>query len=348
MKVAIDISQMHPLSRNRGIGVYVKNLYASLKKFTELDVELIEEKAGYKKFDLIHYPFFDLFNHTLRINSEKPFVVTVHDLIPIMFPKHYPPGIKGRINWHLQKYALNKVKSIISVSNTVKNDLQKLLNINPTKIKVVYSAPSESFRKISDNDALLSVKNKYNLPDKFVLYVGNVNWNKNILNSTEAVLSANKNLVIIGSAFLDKTNLNHPEKKSFKIWLKKYGGDERIRVLEFIRTEEIVCVMNLAKCLIFVSFYEGFGLPILEAQACGLPVITSKISATAEIAGKGAILVNPENPKEISNEVENIFHGEKLREQLLYEGMENVKRFSWKETALKTVKVYEDALNSQD
>lgn len=345
MKVAIDISRMHALSRNRGIGVYAKSLYSSLKKFTDLDIELVEGKADYKKYDLIHYPFFDFFNHTLRINSEKPVVVTVHDLIPVIFPKHYPPGIKGRFNWHLQKYALKKVKSIVAVSNIVKNDIEKILGINTNKIKVVYSAPSENFRQIVDKDKLAEVKNKYQLPDEFVLYVGNINWNKNILNMTEAVMNANKNLVIIGSAFLDKTNLDHPEKRSFKIWLEKYGLDERIKVIGFINSEDVAVIMNLAKCLIFVSFYEGFGLPILEAQACGLPVITSKVSATAEISGKGAILLNPENPKEISSAVEKICFSEKLRDQLAKEGLDNVKNFSWKDTALGTAKVYENALN---
>lgn len=345
MKIAIDISRMHVLSRNRGIGVYAKNLYASLKKFTDLDVELVEEKADINKFDLIHYPFFDMFNHTLRINSGKPFVVTIHDLIPLMFPKHYPPGIKGRINWHLQKHSLKKVKTIISVSNTVKKDIEKILGYNPSQIKVVYSAPSHIFRKISDKSLLTATRNKYRLPDEFVLYIGNINWNKNIINSTEAILSADKNLVIVGSAFLDKKNLNHPEKRSFKEWLKKYGTDKRVTVIGFIETEDVVYIMNLARCLIFASFYEGFGLPILEAQACGLPVITSKVSATAEVAGKGAILVNPENQKEISNEVKKIFGDEKLRERLSQEGINNIERFSWKETALRTVRVYEDALN---
>lgn len=346
MKVALDISRMHPLSRDRGIGVYAKNLFDSLKKYTDIDVELIKEKMDYSKFDLIHYPFFDLFKHTLPLGLKKPTVVTIHDLIPIMFSRHYPPGIRGRINWQVQKLALKKVKSIIAVSNTVKEDLVKLLKISEKDIFVVYSAPSEKFHPVRDKSVLEKTKVKYSLPDELILYVGNVNWNKNILNMTEAVLKANKNLVIIGSAFLDRTNLNHPEKRSFKLWLEKYGYDERIKVLDFTEIEDVVLIMNLAACLIFVSFYEGFGLPILEAQACGLPVITSKISATAEIAGRGAFLVDPDNVADIAEAIEEIFNDDSLSDKLIKVAGENLKRFSWEKTALETVKVYNNALSN--
>lgn len=344
MKIGLDISRLHPLSRNRGIGVYAKNLFDSLKKYTEIDVELIEEKMDYSKFDLIHYPFFDFFSHSLKTDSDKPFVVTIHDLIPVMFPKHYPPGIKGRINWLWQKQSLRNAVSVITVSNAVKNDIEKKLDIDPKKISVIYSAPSEKFYKITDEVKLEQVKNKYHLPQRFVLYVGNVNWNKNILNTTEAVLDANKKLVIVGNSFLDKTNLDHPEKKSFKIWLDKYGNDERIKTLGFMETEEIVLLMNLAECLIFVSLAEGFGLPILEAQACKLPVITSNIPATAEIAGEGAVLVDPESVTNISVAVRNLFDNNNLKEQVIRAGVENLSRFSWEKTAINTAKVYERSL----
>ena len=345
MKIALDVSKMHDLNRSRGIGIYAKNLCKAIKKYTDVDAEFIEKNDRPQDFDLIHYPFFDLFRHTLTLSLKKPTVVTIHDLIPIEFPKHYPPGIKGKINWQLQKLALKNVRSIIAVSETVKEDIIKLLGISEKKISVVHSAPSDEFREIKEKSELEKAKKKFSLSDQFVLYVGNINWNKNILNMTDAVLEANKNLVIIGSSFLDKANLNHPEKKSFKLWLEKYGNNERIKILDFVETKDVVLIMNLATCLVFVSFYEGFGLPVLEAQACGLPVITSRISATAEIAGNGAILVDPGEPHDIAVSLEKLFADEKLRRTLVNEGKENLKRFSWKKTALETVNVYEKVLN---
>lgn len=344
MKVAIDISRMHELSQKRGIGVYAKNLYLSLRKYTSLQIELIEEKKNLDEFSLIHIPFFDFFTNTLKIDSNIPCVVTIHDLIPIMFPKHYPPGIKGKINWQLQKLALKRADSVIAVSQTVKNDIVNVLKIHEKKIPAIYSAPSESFKKITDKKLLNDTKQKYDLPDEFVLYIGNVNWNKNILNTTEAVLNAGKDLVIIGSAFLDKKNIDHPEKISLKEWLQRYDGNERIKILDFVEEKEIVRIMNLATCLIFVSFYEGFGLPILESQASSLPVITSNISATKEIAGKGAILVNPESLIQITEAVRDIFESERLREKLIKQGRENAEKYSWKKTAIDSLKVYNNAL----
>lgn len=345
MKVAFDISRMNKLSRNRGIGIHSKNLFESLKKYTDLDIDLIEEKTDYRNYDLIHFPFLDLFTRTLPLKIPKPFVVTVHDLIPIQFSKHYPAGLRGKLSWHLQKLALKKASRIITISNSVKKDIVEILNFDEDKVKVIYLAPSENFKVVHDKTVLQKTKQKYNLPDEFVLYVGNINWNKNILNMTEAVMQAGKKLVIIGGAFLDKNNLDHPERKSFKDWLNKYEANENILRLGFIPEEEIVRIMNLAKTLIFVSHYEGFGLPILEAQACGLPVITSNNSATAEVAGRGALLVDPENVNNISSAIEKIFNDIKLRDSQVKSGKDNLDRFSWEKIAKSTLKVYEDTLS---
>ena len=345
MKVALDISRMHPLSRSRGIGIYAKNLYQALKKYTNLDIELIEEKVDYKKFDLIHFPYFDLFTHTLPLKLPKLTVVTIHDLIPLQFPQNYPPGIKGKINWQLQKLALKNVKSIISVSEIVKKDIEEILKIEGEKIKVVYSAPSTKFKKATDQSLTFKTRTKYQLPDEFVLFVGNVNWNKNILNTAQACIDASKNLVIVGGAFLDKTGLNHPEKESFKQFLERFSNNDLIKILGYVPTEDLNLIMSLAKCMLFVSKYEGFGLPILEAQATKLPVITSNLSATPEIAGEGALLVNPDNTKQISEAIQKIFSSEELRNELIKKGGNNLKRFSWEKTALQTVKIYQNALD---
>lgn len=343
MKIAIDISKMHKLSFNRGIGIYANNLFSALKKYTDLDVELVLEKPEYKKYNLVHFPFFDFFSNTLNSYLPIPAVVTVHDLIPIMFPKHYPPGLRGKFNWQLQRFALGKAKSLIAVSKTVKKDIENILKIDRNKISVVYSAPSENFIKISDKKILERIKEKYKLPDEFVLYIGNVNWNKNIVNMTEAVLQANKNLVIIGNSFLDKTNLNHPEKRSFKSWMESYSEDSRVKGLGSLPEQDVVAVMNLASCLIFVSYYEGFGLPILEAQACGTPVITGDTSSMPEIAGEGAVLVNPKVPPDIISGLKMLSEP-KRKDELVKAGFDNLIRFSWKKTAIETMKVYQDAV----
>ena len=344
MKIGLDVSKMHALSQTRGIGYYAQNLYHSIKKFTDVEIDLIKEKNSYEKYDLIHFPFFDLFTRSLPLNFSKPFVVTIPDLIPIQFPKHYPPGLRGKANYWFQKQALKKARGIIAISETVKKDVEKILKINPEKVFATLLAPSDIYIKINDQKQLNAIKQKYNLPDEFALYVGNVNWNKNILNMAEACIKSGKNLVIIGSSFFDKTNLNHPEKKSFKTFLEKYEDCKLIRIIDFVPNEELVSIMNLATCLVFASYYEGFGLPILEAQSCGLPVITSNVSATAEISGNSVLLVNPENPDEISKAINTLFNSETERKKLIEKGFQNVKNFSWEKTAKQTVEVYKKCL----
>lgn len=344
MKIGLDVSKMHNLSRSRGIGYYAQNLYESIKKYTHIDIKLIEEKSNYNNFDLIHFPFFDLYKNSLPLKISKPFIVTIPDLIPLQFSQHYPSGIRGKANFWLQKLALKKAKGIIAISDTVKEDVEKILKIKSDKVFSIPLAPSEIYKKITDKKLLDNIKNKYRLPDRFILYVGNVNWNKNILNLAEASIKSGQILVIVGSSFMDKTNLNHPEKQSLKVFLQKYENSSRIKLIGFVPDNDLVAIMNLADCLIFVSFYEGFGLPILEAQSCGTPVITSDISATAEIAGSGALLVNPENPVEISNSIIKIFSSEKIKKDLIKKGWENLEKYSWEKTAHKTVEVYRQCI----
>jgi glycosyltransferase involved in cell wall biosynthesis len=344
MKVAFDVSRMNKLSLNRGIGIHAKNLFRALKEFTDADVEWVEEKRGYDDFDLVHIPFFDFFTRSLPLSIGKPFIVTIHDLIPIMHIRHYPPGFKGMINWNYQKLAVKKASRIIAISESSKRDITSKLGFPSSRVDVVYIAPSGNFKKIENKVVLEHTRKKFNLPEKFVLYIGNVNWNKNIVNMTEAVINSGNNLVIVGNAFLDRGNINHPEKKSLKEWIEKFGNDKNITVVGSVEEEDLVCILNLADALVFVSFDEGFGLPIIEAQSCGVPVVTSKTGSMPEVAGGGALLADPQDVVSISSAISKITTDQGMRKQLIREGEENVKRFSWKEIASRTLKVYEKAL----
>lgn len=343
MKVAIDVSKMHRFSKDRGIGIYAQNLYESLKKHTDIDIKLLDTETSYEDFDLIHFPFFDLYKTTLPFKIKKPFIVTIPDLVPLQFSAHYPPGIKGKINLLLQKLTIKKAKSIIAISETVKKDINKLLKIDSKKIFVTYLAPGNRYD--FDKKIVELVKSKYKLPESFVLYIGNVNWNKNILNTAEACIRAKKHLVIIGSSFLDKSDINHPEKRNLKIFLNKYADNGLIKLIGSVSSEELTAIMNLATVMIFISFYEGFGLPILEAQASSLPVITSNISAMPEVAGEGALLVDPNNMDEIVKSLGLLFNSVNLRQKLIKKGKDNLIRFSWKKTAEQTLEVYKRSLN---
>lgn len=342
MKVGIDVSALHNFSKGRGIGFYIENLIESLKKYSDVEVLIIESAGSSPKVDIIHYPFFDFFKPTLKIRGSIPTVVTIHDVIPLLFPKHYPPGIKGRINLFRQKQSLKKVNAVITDSETSTSDVIKVLKLPKEKVSTVYLASSSNFKKLSETEIKKNIS-KFNLPKKFLLYTGGVNWNKNLLSQTKAALNVGIDVVFVGGGFNNKDSLNHPEMQSFKTFLKEYENNPRTHILGFVTEDEIVSLMNAAHALLFASYYEGFGLPILEAQSCGTPVITSNNSSTKEVAGEGAILVNPDQVEEIEKAIIKIENG-KIRSDLIEEGFKNLKSFSWEKTANQTLEIYNEVL----
>lgn len=343
MRIGIDISNLHNLSKKRGIGFYIKYLIDSLKTYTKVEVFVLENKNDQRHLDLIHYPYFDLYRPTLPLYKKLPTVLTVHDVTPLLFPAHYPPGLKGKLNYLRQRLSLLNVKAIITDSHSSKKDIEKKLRVSPSKIYPIHLAPSEHFKKIDDKNKLDNLRKKFKLPDKFVIYAGSVNWNKNLNNLAESCIRAEVDLVLAGSDFNNRQDLGHIELKSFKNFLEKYSMNKKIHILGFVSTDELAGLINLADILMLVSFYEGFGLTILEAQACGTPVITSQVSSMPEIAGEGAILVEPGSVESIVKAIKNL-KDSRLRTELVRKGFENVGKFNWKKTAKETEAVYEKVL----
>ncbi len=345
MKVAFDTSPLSSGHRSRGVGYYTKNLLDRLKFIQDLEVVEFNSKKSPRDVDLVHYPFFDLFYHTLPIRQPLPTVVTIHDITPLIYPKHYPPGLKGRVNLELQKLSLKNVRAVITVSEASKKDIVNYFNIDPNKIYVTYEAPSLDYKALKTN-TLSSLKKRFGLPDKFSLYIGNVNWNKNIINLTQASIDAGLDLIIVGSSFTKREDLNHPEMRDYKEFLSRFKNNSMVHILGYVDQTDLVGIMNLAELLLFPSRYEGFGLPVLEAQSCGIPVITSKISSLPEVSGDGAIFVDPESISEICEAIKKVSADKILRDKLVKAGFKNVARFSWEKTAQQTASVYKYATKS--
>ncbi len=346
MKVAYCVSTLKSGHKDRGIGSYTKSLLSKLKDIMEVqEFEKIDEVTN---TDVVFYPFFDLFKASLPLKKRYSTVVMIHDVIPLLFPKFYPAGVKGKINLYRQILSLGSVSAVVTNSEVSKRDIAKYLKIDLGKIYPIFLAAGDQFKKISDKNSLNKVKLKYKLPDRFVLYVGGVNFNKNILNIAEACKRAGVNLVLVGSGFSNRDSLNHPELKSFAQFIKNYSNDSQIHILGFVPDEDLVSIYNLADMLLLVSFYEGFGLPILEAQACGVPVITSSVSSMPEVAGDGAILVDPENVSSISEAIMSVNKNEKLRKELVVKGFLNNKKYSWDKSAKETFEVLTLAKNNYE
>lgn len=345
MKIAIDITPLQTGHKDRGVGAYTKLLIEALQKY--------DKKHSYSFFtrgqkvpdniELIHYPYFDPFFVTLPPFYSKPTVITVHDLIPLVFPKHFPSGVRGTLKWRYQRMRLNKTKRIIADSEASKRDIMRIAGISVSQIDVVHLAPSPQYRKLSDRELLSRVKSKYGLPDAFILFVGDVNWNKNILSLLEAISKYKEiKLVLVGKAFLDESLHEAQEINAF---IDENKLDNDIVKLGAVVQEDLVAIYNLASVYVQPSLYEGFGLPVLEAMSCGVPVVTSRAASLAEIAGP-AIAVDPSDPQDIARGLlEALTMTPVKRKALIAAQTKWVQQFSWEHVAHQTIESYEKAIS---
>lgn len=275
-------------------------------------------------------------------------IVTVHDIIPIIFQKQYLHTLKPLIkNLYLQSInELPYVDQIITISQYTKKDIIKHLSIDENKIKVIYEAADPVFKIHSNSHCQNNIVNKLRILGDFILFVGGIDPRKNL----ETVIKALKNisleyrnisLVIAGSDF--KTEQD-PIKKKIDKFIEKNNVGDKIISLGYVEDDILACLYNRAKMLIFPSFYEGFGLPIVEAMSCGCPVIASNRTSIPEIAGDAAILSDPEKIDEITNAALKILENTSLSNYLKHRGLKRSSNFSWEKTALQTVKVYNNYL----
>lgn len=329
----------------RGTGTYTKRLYQALKKHSEVDISLVNTKDNLEEFDLVHYPYFDPFFLTLPLIKKKPTVVTVHDLIPRQYPKFFPPGIKGLLKWQIQKLALRRSTAVITVSYASKEDIMRFTGISEDKIHVIYLGVGGEFKVIKSEEFLENVRSKLKLPREFILYVGDVNYNKNIPGLIKAFNIVNKSrlslhLVLVGNGFVT------PSAQLAEILHLINGlriGDKVYR-LGHVTTSDLVGVYNLAKVYLQPSLAEGFGLPVLEAMACGCPVVASNLSSLREIIGNAAIKLNPYNIEEIADNIARILSNDLFQRELIEKGLNRAKLFSWEKSAKETLQIYKSII----
>lgn len=344
MRIALDTSPLFTGHESRGIGAYTKNLIKEFKSGKwDFDLVFFDGKNYPADVDLVHYPYFDLYFRTLPIRRDKVRIVTLHDVIPLVFPQHYPVGIKGRINFFFQKIALKNVDTVICDSKTSKEDIANKLSFPKAKIHVVYLAPSDKFRPINNPSVLLPVAKKYKLPKKFALYVGDVNWHKNIANMLKAVKIAGCDLVMVGKALLDD---KIPQAREIDGFIGKLGLNKRIIKTGFIEEDDLAAIYNLAKVTLLPSYYEGFGLPVLESMACGTPVVASNVSSIPEISKNNIFFCDPADSQDIAKKIKEVFGLSqdklgRLSEKLIGES----KKYSWHRVATETVNIYRSVIN---
>jgi glycosyltransferase involved in cell wall biosynthesis len=263
-------------------------------------------------------------------------IVTIHDMAPFLFPHTFPRSHRMYLQYSTAR-AGRKADLIITVSQNSKRDIMQLLNVNEDKIHVIYNGLDEDFKPVND-DTLRSVRQKYGIGEKVILYVGTLQPRKNvdlIIKAYSKLRKENKiehQLVIAGrkgwmvrelDSLIDDLNLK-----------------EDVLFTGYIPRHELPSLYNLAEIFVYPSSYEGFGLSVLEAMACGIPVITTNKSSLPEIVGNAGVLLNDLHEETLAEAMWTLIGSDSLRQEYRERGIAKSKKFSWTKTAEDHLRVY--------
>ncbi len=286
--------------------------------------------------------------HTIPIirRPDLKTVVTIHDVGFQKYLKTYQRWWGRLYEGRVSNYAARAATHVIAVSESTKKDLIEKLGVKPDKITVIYEGVDHrKFKVQSAKFKIDHVKRGYDIGGEYLLFVGTIQPRKNLVRLIEAfkkTRSPQISLIVVGKkGWLSDEIYNAP---------KKFGMEDRVKFLGYVPTDDIVSLMNGALAFVFPSLYEGFGLPVLEAMACGCPVVTSSISSLPEVVGDAGILVDPYDVEDIARGISVILElDEAQRRNLVDAGLERARKFTWEETAKQTIKVLvpEDMFNSR-
>ncbi len=270
-------------------------------------------------------------------------IVTIHDLIHWIFRKQFFNSLQAFYARKMLARAVQTADHVITVSGQTRSDLVEYFEADPEKISVIYEGVGPQFRDLLPAE-VQQIKNRYRLPDRYFLYVGSIKPHKNVLclihlfRRLQQEKKVDAPLVLVG--------------KKDKRYAPAYAELARLKTREGIihlpqvSHEDLIGLYNGALALVHPSLYEGFGLTLLEAMACGTPVIASRTSSIPEVVGDAAHLVDPCSQREMAEIIVRIEKFPNLREEYIRKGKRHVQKFRWEETARQTVEVYERVLET--
>ena len=270
--------------------------------------------------------------------NNKPIkkIVTVHDLIFMRFPQYYS-FFDRKIHFWKFKKAAEQADLIIAISEQTKRDMIKFLKVPESKIRVVYQGCHQSFKEMQSSEFLNSVKEKFGLPEKFILNVGTIEERKNLLNIVKAITGTDIPLVVIGK----KTKYFNKVEK----FIKKNKLQNQIVFLENVSMEELAAIYKLAEIFVYPSVFEGFGIPVIEALFSGTAVITSNLSSLPEAGGKDSLYINPNNIDDLKSKILFLWNNESERKRRVEKGLLYAQKFSDENIANELMKVYKETIS---
>lgn len=288
---------------------------------------------------------FDLFhgtNYEIPLWTRgRPSVVTIHDLSLLLHSEAHEKHLVRRARWRLPLMAKFASK-IITPSHSVKTEVCERLGVDSEKVVVTPEAPRSAFKRRGDTDSVIEVHKRLGINEDFLLFVGTIEPRKNLHRLIEAFdqllrsTSLCPKLVIAGGQgwLMD----------DFTALIQQKKLEERICLTGYLQDEDLCALYSSCRAFVYPSLYEGFGLPPLEAMACGAPVITSRIPSLMETVAGAAWLIDPYSVEQLAQAMAGLLSDEKLRQHFVELGQAQVKEFSWERTAVKTLEVYRNVV----
>jgi glycosyltransferase involved in cell wall biosynthesis len=365
VRIGIDARKLHDF----GIGTYIRNL---LRQLARLDAEsefvvlcrpgdreslatlgpnfrAVGETAGnYSLAEQWKVPL-DLRREGVTLFHAPHYVlpplvtcrsvVTIHDCIHLMFPQYLPNRLAYAYARASITLASRRATRVMTVSESSKRDIVRLVGADPGKIDVIPNAYDERFAIEPREEDVVRVRERYQLHDPFVLYAGNVKPHKNLERLIEAFSLVRRRgldhlkLVLIGDDISKYAALRRA--------VHRHQLHQYVRFLGYLPEGTLAVMYRLAGVFVFPSIYEGFGLPPLEAMASGTPVVTSNVSSLPEVAGDAAVLVDPYDPSAIADGIERVLTDDALRSELRVRGLARAKQFSWERSVRRVREIYD-------
>jgi glycosyltransferase involved in cell wall biosynthesis len=376
MHIAIDVRMGHT---RVGMGVYVRGIVSNLGKIDkENEYFIILNKGGKDNFVPLQDNFHKIFtnitysdylkrdlweqvylpnllnenridiyhgtNYSLPLFAKTKMVLTIFDMISFLSSKWYKSISRYRVQ-KLLNLSAKRADKIITGSENSKKDIVNILGIPEEKIKVIYIGVDEEYKIINDQSKLNFVKAKYSISKKFILHVGSMNPRKNIPRLIEAYgklpmqLLKEYRLVLVGEKGWRSNEILAK--------IEQLGLKNSVIFTGLVEDDDLPLLMNEASLLAFPSLYEGFGIPPLEAMACGVPVVASNASSIPEVVGDAALLFDPYNVEEMTALICEVLTDEELRDDLVKRGFEHMKHFSWEKAAQETLAVYNEIFSGR-
>ena len=352
MRIALDIQST--VGRKTGIGIYTARLLDALRRVgpeheyhevawgrdtpMRLDRRLrwqqweLPRQARSIHAELLHVPGFDA-----PRRKPCPVVLTVHDLIGMLFPHNLPPI--SRFYWsHWLPWSIRWADRVIADSEHTRRDVGRLLDVPAERIAVIPLGVDAAFSRVVDAEALAMMRGRYALPEAFILYVGTLEPRKGLDTLVDAYATLADTLphalVIAGQRGWYT--------EALFAQVRRLGLERRVRFTDYVADADLPALYSLADVFAFPSRYEGFGLPPLEAMACGTPVVSSNAASLPEAVGDAGLLVPPDNPGALAAALRRLLGDADLRARLRAAGLAQAQCFTWEETARHTLTVYRE------